>query len=69
MEIDRALDELYDRKDNMLTMEEAAGYLNEPEYEVAYKVHYEDIESFKYQDQFYIPLLEVRGILEGRLKA
>jgi hypothetical protein len=69
MEIDRALDELYDRKDNMLTMEEAAGYLNEPEYEVAYKVHYEDIESFKYQNQFYIPLLEVRGILEGRLKA
>ena len=69
MEIDRALDELYDRKDNMLTMEEAAGYLNEPEYEVAYKVHYEDIESFKYQDQFYIPLLEVRGILEGRLNA
>ena len=43
MERDKALNKLYDRKDNMLTMEEAAEYLNEPEYEVAYKVHYEDI--------------------------
>ena len=69
MNIDQALDELYDRKDNMLTMEEAAEYLDEPEFEVAHKVHYEDIVSFEYEGKRYIPLLEIRGILEGRLNA
>jgi len=67
MERDKALNELYDRKDNMLTMEEAAEYLDEPECEIAYKIDQDEIEIFNYNGDCYIPKSEVCRILEGRL--
>ena len=67
MNINKALDELNERKDNMLEISEVADYLNEPECEIAYKIDQDEIEIFNYNGDCYIPKSEVCRILEGRL--
>lgn len=67
MEMNKALNELYDMGNQLLTIDEAARFLDIPNYEVAYKIQMEEMKSFIYEGIYYVAVFEVRSILEGRL--
>lgn len=69
MNIDKTLNKLYDEKRHMLTIKEAADYLEKAEHEIAYLVELGDIIPFIYKDEYYVPVLEVIAIVEGWLNA
>lgn len=66
MEMDKALDRLYEMENSLLTIEKVSDYLDIPEEDVAFKIFLGDIESFEYNGVVYVSVYEVRSILEGR---